>query len=695
MRYSVIGLGVALALAAGAGGEWEVEAVDPGGGSGYDSSIAVDRDGGVHIVYSRTNSGLKYAYNNGEEWTIEGVLDGEGNGYYNSLALDRDGRLHASLGGKDLVYAYRYKGKWEARTVATGGETEWYVFTSLALDDQSRPHISYFYDFYEPGEIGVKRVELRYSHWTGEDWETSTVDPDGGDAWYKGGSMALDSEGTPHICYQWSFGGRNDLYYATLGESGWTKEVVASEGDYLYPSLTIDRLDRPHISYFDEMGGDLKYARREEGRWVIETVDAPGWTGLSTSIALDGEGRPLISYYARVPDFREQPGRFLFKVARWTGGDWAISTIDSGDWGFYDQAPWKTSIAADPSGQPHISYYGFNSRSLKYATWRGPGPFPPEEQAPEEVKDSSSPVAINKWSADLKRFMSKAPYRFSTSSALYPQPDEEAEIYYDEPGSMDVEVVDGLSILTPYEYRGFEGYRYKTWLKVKPKDGDGWILAYGAPPHNFLTNFVTEGEWPASALASFAEPYSPLREGPSTKKAVIKPEVDESEAWALKADVPAGALYEVVARCGGWLCVGRRSRGGAWLPADTPGLRLYHLVFGWDHDEWAECGFYFPVDDTANEIYYSVWTYFKSGRIPYEDPVLTVATDDASYELKPKHVPGYGGMESGLGFFKLELPVPVKRRDIKSVTFVTGAAPRRFCVTVDPREAWAEYDEEQ
>jgi hypothetical protein len=695
MRYLVMGLGSALALATGAGAAWEVGAVDPEGSNGYDSSVALEGEGRVHIVYSVTRpySGLNYAYFEGKEWATEAVIKDDHSGYYNSLALDSDGRPHVSLGGEDLVYARRTESNWEIQKVVSGGEFTRFVSTSLALDGQDRPHISYFCEFYEPEEYGVKRVELKYAHWNGETWETSIVDPGGGDAWYKAASLALDGEGAPHICYQWSFGGRNDLYYAHPGESGWLKEVVDSDGDYLYPSLAIDRFGRPHISYFDEMGGNLKYARREEGRWIIETVDAPGWTGLSTAIALDAEGRPLISYYSRVPYFDEQSGKYIFKAARWTGEDWAISIIDSADCGFYDQAPWKTSIAAGPSGQPHISYYDFDSRGLKYATWRGPEPFPPEEQLPVEVKDSASPAAVNQWSADLKRFMSNKPYRFSTSSALYAQPDEEAEMYYDEPGSMEVEVVDGLSILTPYEYRGFEGLNYKTWLKVKTDEGSGWVLARGAPPHNFLTRFVTEGGWPASMLASFTERYAALREGPSTKKAVIKPEVDENEAWALKAEVPAGALYEVVARCGGWLCVGRRWNGGAWLPADAPALRLYHLVFGWDHDEWAECGFYFPVDDTVTEIYYSVWTYFKSGRIPYEDPVFTVATDGAGYELRPKHVPGYGGMECGQGFFKLELPVPVKRRDITSVTFVTGAPPRRFRVTVDPREAWAEYDE--
>jgi len=299
----------------------------------------VDGDGGVHIVYSGTDSycGLKYAYYNGAEWVTEGVFEDEGNGYYNSLGLDRDGRPHVSLGGDDLVYAYRDAGKWEVRTVAPGGEAEKYAFTSIALDGQGRPHISYFCDFYEPGEYDLKRVELRYSYWTGDAWDTSTIDPDGGGTWYKSVSLALDKEAKPHVCYQ------------------------------------------GHISCFDEMGGNLKYARQEEGRWVVETVDEAGWTGLSTSIALDAEGRPLISYYASVPYFGGQSGRYVFKVARWTGEDWAISTIDSADCGFYDQAPWKTSIAAGPSGQPHISYYGFNSRGLKYATWRGPGLFPPDE----------------------------------------------------------------------------------------------------------------------------------------------------------------------------------------------------------------------------------------------------------------------------------------------------------------------------
>src|SRR5262249_34898063 len=52
----------------------------------------------------------------------------------------------------------------------------------------------------------------------------------------------------------------------------------------------------PRISYYDTTNFDLKYASKSGAVWTLEIVDAPGNLGAYTSIALDAQGNPRISY---------------------------------------------------------------------------------------------------------------------------------------------------------------------------------------------------------------------------------------------------------------------------------------------------------------------------------------------------------------------------------------------------------------
>jgi hypothetical protein len=64
-----------------------------------------------------------------------------------------------------------------------------------------------------------------------------------------------------------------------------------------YTSIALDSADNPHISYFDNTNGNLKYAKWTGSAWSNQTVDSEGIVGRYNSIALDSAGNPHISYY--------------------------------------------------------------------------------------------------------------------------------------------------------------------------------------------------------------------------------------------------------------------------------------------------------------------------------------------------------------------------------------------------------------
>ncbi len=371
---------------------WQVETVADAAYGGV--SLGVDSSGYAHISYW-DGQRLKYAYQDAGGWHFEIADNSSGTGQRSSLALDQGGKPHISYWdyvGNDLKYAYKDAGGWHQMIVDDMGNLGEY--SSIAVDDSGRVHISYFsgypdYDLkYAVGDAsgfqtslvdtvngvgafnsiavtpeGVPFISyhadntLRYATLTGTAWQTATLDSGG----LIGGftSIALNNSGKAHIAYYdltvSNFGYK--LKYINQTGAGWNTPIIVDYGGSVgsYTSLALDAQGFPHISYMDDTLRDLKYAYKDSLGWHQQTLDWNYSVGLCTSLALDRQGYPHITYY----DMDNERLKYIYKDA----GGWKPPIILDGG----AKTGCYSSLAIDSLGYAHISYYRSDTKTLRYA----------------------------------------------------------------------------------------------------------------------------------------------------------------------------------------------------------------------------------------------------------------------------------------------------------------------------------------
>ena len=125
----------------------------------------------------------------------------------------------------------------------------------------------------------------------------------------------------------------------------WGTAIVDSEGIVgLHSSLALDGNGHPHISYHHVGNDDLKYATFDGNDWSTQVVDPVGNVGSYTSIAVDSSGNPHICYC--------DTGNDHLKYAYYDGNNWHTESVDISNGGRK-----YTSMALDSQDRPHISFF--------------------------------------------------------------------------------------------------------------------------------------------------------------------------------------------------------------------------------------------------------------------------------------------------------------------------------------------------
>ncbi len=337
---------------------------DTVGDVGNDPSLVLDGAGNPVVSYrDDSNHTLKVLHCGNPSCTAGNVInspDPASNAFYSSLLLDGVGNPLVSYYDGSPIRDLRVLHCGDANcgaAVATSPDTAGNVGTdtSLVLDGNGNPVVSY---------RDVSNDDLKVMHCSDPNCSASVASsPDTGGDVGRYSSLVLDGAGNPVVSYwDWS---NMDLKVLHCGNPDCSSGNFITSPDTAgdvgqYSSLVLDGAGNPVVSYRDLSNDDLKVLHCGDPNCssgnVITSPDTAGEVGEDTSLVLDGSGNPVVSYWDRS---NEDLKVLHCGNPNCTAGNVIASPDTAGDVGE------ESSLVLDGDGNPVVSYFDDTNNDLK------------------------------------------------------------------------------------------------------------------------------------------------------------------------------------------------------------------------------------------------------------------------------------------------------------------------------------------
>ena len=331
----------------------KIEKIDQ---DGFGNSLFVNQNNIPFISYVLENGDLIFAQKNNREWQKEIVADDAFAGHKTSLAVDKNGLiaiLYINKKNQLKLATKKYTNKknkkyekWEFENISNNAA----LSCNLVFDDKNNPHIS----FWSPG-VGILYAKKEKGKWPIEVLDSGEV------GWWN--DISLDKKQQPHISY---FDFKNGaLLYLEKENGQWKKETVDFGKDTgRWNAILIDKNENVFISYVDADVGILKIAKKTKGGWSVEKIDDGGIIGEQTNISLDEKENLVVSYSVLSDN--------TFRIAKKINNNWVVSIVDMGT--SLPQKKIKgdigrnSSLFIDKEGKIYLLWQDLSQKKLKYSS---------------------------------------------------------------------------------------------------------------------------------------------------------------------------------------------------------------------------------------------------------------------------------------------------------------------------------------
>ena len=265
-------------------GTWTETILDNGTNTGHHPSVAIDRQGAIHIAYiDDDNDKLRYATNASGSWVFATL----GN---STIDLDSGGDPRPGRGTAIAVHpitdavhivATNYENSSRGLSYHTNEGGSWVneTITDMTKDEGHDPAMAMDADgnLYVAHYCSSGCADLRLSSKMNGVWQNETVSSSGDIG--STPDIAIDSQGTIHIVSRYN-GNGGKIYLHSGAPGSWTGQTGLSGAGAFWPVVEVDSNDAVHIAYhYASTHKDVMYMTNASGSWSTpsKVEEYGGW----------------------------------------------------------------------------------------------------------------------------------------------------------------------------------------------------------------------------------------------------------------------------------------------------------------------------------------------------------------------------------------------------------------------------------